>query len=278
MMQVKIKDTTPIYRSPQDTGVFIQWVVNNPPSANIEFKIERSVSPEGPFELVMDHIVSYYFFDRYRGVPAAGTGETRENLNFLSLVRTAYYRITAIANTGETSADITDVGSDLPPRLARLHRKMQRDLGVALKFNGVPTYLIKRLHWGIRCKKCFDLLTKKVTSSKCECCYGVGFEGGFASPVQIKMRFLAPNSDTQMSPQGWTDTTKIRVICLAYPNIDPGDVLVTKHSNQRYLVQQQSQTELRREIVHQALVISELGKDSIEYRLTVNKETVPVMY
>jgi hypothetical protein len=277
-MKINITDTTPIYRSPLDTGVFIQWNISSPPSANIEFKIERSVSPEGPFELVRDHVVSYYFFDRYRDVPAAGAGATRENLNFLSLVRTAYYRVTATASTGDIAIDVTDVGSDLPPRLARLHHKMQRDLGVALKFNGVPTYLLKRLHWGIRCKKCFDLLTKKVTSSKCESCYGVGFDGGFALPVQIKMRFLAPNSDTQMSPQGWTDTTKVRVICLEYPNIDPGDVLVTKHTNQRYLVQQQSQTELRRETVHQALVVSELSKDSIEYRITVNRETVPVMY
>lgn len=277
-MQIKITDMTPIYRSPLDTGVFIQWDISSPPSANLEFKIERSVSPEGPYELVRDHIVSYYFFDQYRDTPAAGAGETRENVNFLSLVRTIYYRVSATATTGETATVVTDLGTDLPPRLARLHRKMQRDLGVSLKFNGVPAYLLKRLHWGIRCKKCFDLLTKKVTASKCESCYGVGFDGGFAAPVQMKIRFLAPNSDTQMSPQGWTDTTKVRVICLAYPNIDPGDILVTKHANQRYLVQQQSQTELRREIVHQALVVSELSKDSIEHRLTVNRETVPVMY
>ena len=277
-MQIQITGTTPIYRSPLDTGVFIQWHLTNPPSADINFKVERSVSPEGPFEVVQDNIVSYYFFDRYRATPPAGAGETRENLNFLSLVRTVYYRISATAGTGESATSTADVGSDLPPKLARLHRKMQRDLGIGLKFNGVPTYLLKRLHWGIRCKKCFDLLTKKVTSSKCDTCYGVGFEKGYANPIQIKVRFLAPNSDTQMSPQGKTDTTKIRVICLEYPNIDPDDILVTKKTNQRYLVQQQSQTELRRETVHQALVISELSKDSIEYRITVNKETVPVMY
>lgn len=276
-MQIQVTDVTPIYRSPQDTGIFLQWNITNPLSANLTFKVERAGSPEGPFELIQDHIVTYYFFDRYRDVPAETEG-TRENLNFLSLTRTVYYRVTATANTGETSSDITDVGSDLPPRLARLHRKMQRDLGVALKFNGVPAFLLKRLHWGLRCKKCFDLLTKKVTASKCDTCYGVGFENGFSTPVQIRARFLAPNSDTQMSPQGWADTTKIRVICLAYPNIDPGDVLATKHSNVRYLVQQQSQTELRREIVHQALVVSELNKDSIEYRIAVNRETVPVMY
>jgi hypothetical protein len=277
-MELQVTDTTPLYRSPLDTGVFIQWNIRNPPSATIKFKVERSVGPEGPFELVQDNILSYYYFDNHRDDPSAPAGEVRENLNFLSLVRTVYYRVTGTASTGEVASDVTDVGSDLPPRLARLHHKMQRDLSVALKFNGVPTYLLKRLHWGIRCKKCFDLLTKKVTASKCDCCYGVGFENGYANPVQIKVRFLAPNSDTQMSPQGWSDTTKIRVICLEYPNIDPGDILVTKHTNQRYLVQQQSQTELRRETVHQAMVVSELGKDSIEYRITVNKETAPVMY
>jgi hypothetical protein len=277
-MLLSIKNGIPIYRTPEDTGVFLQWVIENPPSADIVFKIERAQSPEGPYELVADNIRSYFYYDRNRATPEAGIGEYRENLNFLSLVRTLYYRVTGTATTGDVAFGISDSGNDLPKRLALLHRKMQRDLSVALKFNGVDAYVLKRLHWGVRCKKCFDLLTKKVTSSKCTECYGTGFTNGFATPVQIKLRFLAPNSDTQMSPQGWTDTTRLRVICLQYPNIDPGDLLIDKISNRRYLVQQQSQTELRREIVHQALLISELSRDSIEYRLTVNTDHVPVMY
>lgn len=277
-MKLRITKLTPIYRSPEDNGIFLQWDVLEPPSASFTFLIERSVGPLGPYETVISGINTSHFFDNLRAVPFPATGETRENLNHLSLVRTLHYRVTATASTGETASVVRELDNNLPKRQLLLQRKMQRDLALTFKFNGVNVYVLKRLHWGIRCKVCFDLLTKKVTSSKCTACYGTGFDKGYATPVEIRGRFAAPNSSTDLTPQGLSDTDRIRFICLDYPRIDPGDVIVDKFQNQRFIVQQQSVTELMRNTVHQSIAVSELSKDSIEYRIVINTDVQPMVY
>jgi hypothetical protein len=138
--------------------------------------------------------------------------------------------------------------------------------------------VVKRKHWGIRCTKCFDKLTKKVTNSKCPVCYGTGIVDGYWNPVRIKARLGAPSSDTQTTPQGKSDITQLRVTCLPYPNIEPDDILVDIALNQRFIVKNQAQTEIKRETAHQILVISELSRDSIEYQIPVNKDHSPVIY
>ena len=277
-MRVLITRTVHVLRDPRDTGVFVQWNVSEPPSSDITFKLERAGGPEGPFNVVTDGIKGYYFYDRFLDGPAAPPGTVIENPNFLSIVRTYYYKVTATAANGDTDFHVLDLQTALPPRLARLQRKIQRDLAIGFKFNGTDTYILKRKHWGARCKACFDLLTKKVTSSKCNTCYGVGFEGGFEKPVLIRGRFCAPNSNTELTPHGLSDVTKLRFLCGDYPNIDPLDVLVDKRQNQRFIVQQQAQTELQRNMVHQSLVVSQLATDSVEYRIPVDTTISPVIY
>jgi len=277
-MDVLITRTIPVYRTPEDHGVFIQWTVTTAPSADIIFTLERAGSPTGPFDVILTNLTGYYFFDKFRTVPEPPLGATRENLNFLSLVRTIYYKITATASTGAVAFSINGVKTALPPRQERLERKIKRDLAVGFKFNGTSAYILKRKHWGVRCRKCFDVLTKKVTNSKCPVCFGTGFEGGYETPVLITGRFTAPNSNTDMTPQGLSDTTKMRFICADYPDIDPLDVIVDKYRNHRFIVQQQSETELRRNTIHQSMVISFLSTDSAEYQIPVNTDMVPVIY
>ncbi len=277
-MQVNIRKVTPLYRLPEDNGVYIQWDISKPPSADLTFTLERAGGPEGPYTQLITNLRSYQFFDDLRDLPLPTEGQTKENLNFLSLVRTVYYRVTAKATTGETASAISEIENFLPDRQRLLARKMQRDLALTFKFNGVDVYILKRKHWGVRCVRCFDKLTKKVTESKCPTCFGTGFEGGYETPVAIKGRFGAPNSSTDLVPQGKSDTNRLRFICLDYPRMDPDDIIVDKLQNQRFLVEKQSQTELRRNTVHQSLVVSELSHDSIEYRIAVNSDTSPMVY
>lgn len=277
-MRVTITRTVPVLRDPRDHGMFIQWDVHDAPSAEITFKLERAGAPEGPFDFVIEGLKGFHFFDKFRDVPAPPAGATRENLNYLSITRSYYYRVTATAGNGDVAQHVIDLQNTLSPRRARLQRKMLRDLSIGFKFNGTDTYVLKRKHWGLRCRKCFDVLTKKVTNSKCLVCYGVGIEGGFENPVLIRGRFCAPNSNTDLTPQGLSDVTKVRFLCSDYPNVDPLDILVDKKQNQRFIVQQQAQTELQRNTVHQSLVVSQLAQDSIEYRIPVNTDTAPVIY
>lgn len=280
-MDVQITRTTPIYRSAADTGIFLQWVVNNPPVTGIShFSIERSGSPEGPFEPVIEHLDSYHFFDNLRDQPAV-TDETleRENLNFLSLSRGIYYKVTAYPVSGDPVFGVRDTGATLSSKkITLLRRKMQRDITVGFKFNGIDFAVLKRRHWGIRCDECFDKLTKKTTRSKCESCYGTGFEGGYFAPVRIRGRIGVDSVQTDDAPQGKAEVNQARLTMLTIPKLEHADIIVDLGSNRRFFVQHQHATELQTVAVHQVLTISELSRDSIEYRIPANLEHSPAIY
>ena len=278
-MEVEITRTTPIYRSPESTGVFIQWVVKHPPVSGVgAARLERSGSPEGPFELVVDNINTYHYFDKFRDTPAPGLGLTRENLNFLSLAREVYYRLTVLGADGSSARVVREVGDELPKRQSLLKRKIQRDIRVGFKFNGVPIAVLKRKHWGIRCVDCFDLLTKRVTTSKCNTCFGTGFEGGYYEPVRISGRISVKNVQTDITVQGKADINQTQLTMLDFPILEDDDIVVHLNTNQRYIVKHVTRTELRTVPVHQKILLSELERSSVEYRLIVNKDHLPVIY
>jgi len=275
---VQITRTTPVYRNPQTTGVFVQWTVSNAPSTAILFKLERSGSPEGPFELVIDLLDSYHFFDDLRATPPPASTDIRENLNFLSLSRGVSYRVTATAGS-DTAEDVFTVGATAQSRkIALLNRKMQRDASVGFKFNGIALALLKRRHWGTRCTDCFDALTKTVTDSKCTTCYGTGITAGYFDPIRVRGRIGVKNVQTTMTQHGKSDRLQRSLTILAYPELEVDDIVVDIAQNERYTILARHSTELQTVAVHQNLILSDLTRDSIEYRIPVNVDHTPVIY
>lgn len=280
-MEVQITRTTPVYRSPDKTGVFVQWTIESPPVIGIaKFKLERSGSPEGPFELVIDNIDDFHFFDDLRAAPAPSLAtDTRENLNFLSLSRAVYYKVTVTDNDGTEDTTTRVVGPDnLSRKIMLLRRKAQRDLGISFKFNSIDLAILKRRHWGLRCRDCFDVLTKKVTVSKCDSCFGTGFENGYFTPVRVRGRIGVQNVQTSITPQGKADINQKRLTLLDYPVLEVDDVVVDVRQNERYIVRHRHATELQTVTVHQQLTVSNLARDSIEYRIPVNLDHSPLIY
>jgi hypothetical protein len=279
-MEVQITRTTPVYRSPEKTGIFVQWTVSSPPAAGIDkFKLERSGSPEGPFELVIDNIGDFHFFDDLRAAPVPADEDTRENLNFLSLSRAVYYRLTVTDADGNEDTQTRVVGPDnLSRKIMLLRRKAQRDLGVSFKFNSIDLAILKRRHWGLRCRDCFDVLTKKVTKSKCNTCYGTGFEDGYFTPVRVRGRIGVQNVVTNITPQGKSDVNQKRLTLLDYPELEVDDIVVDVRQNKRYIVKHRHATELQTVAVHQQLTVSELARDSVEHRIPVNLDHSPQIY
>lgn len=280
-MEVQITRTTPVYRTPKKTGIFVQWTVESPPTAGIaKFKLERSGSPEGPFELVIDNLDDFHFFDDLRATPAPTSAtDTRENLNFLSLSRAIYYKVTATDTAGAEVSQTHVVGpNNLSRKIMLLRRKAQRDLAISFKFNSIDLAVLKRRHWGLRCRDCFDVLTKKVTISKCDTCFGTGFENGYFTPVRIRGRIGVQNVQTNISPQGKVDVNQKRLTILDYPVLEVDDIVVAVRQNERYIVKHRHATELQTVTVHQQLTVSNLTRDSIEYRVPVNLDHSPLIY
>lgn len=279
-MEVQITRTTPVYRSPKDTGIFVQWNVESPPLAGIrKFKLERSGSPEGPYELVIDELTDFHFFDDLRTTPAAAEGDTRENLSFMSLSRAVYYRVTVTDVNDNEAETVRVVGPDnLSRKILLLRRKAQRDLSIGFKFNSRDLAILKRRHWGLRCRDCFDILTKRVTKSKCDSCFGTGFENGYFNPVRVRGRIGVQNVQTAITPQGKSDINQKRLTMLDYPEVEADDIVVDVLANDRYIIKHRHATEMQTVAVHQQLTVSELGRDSIEYQIPINLDHVPVIY
>ena len=143
---------------------------------------------------------------------------------------------------------------------------------------GVPLAILKRLHWGSRCTDCFDVVTKRVTKSKCNQCFSTGFTGGYHDPVRVSGRVSPRTVQTAIGPQGLNDTNTVQLIMLDYPSLEAEDVIVHVNTNQRYIVQAITRTELQTVPVHQEVVLSELARDNPVYRVLVNYDTAPVIY
>lgn len=155
-------------------------------------------------------------------------------------------------------------------RLRLLRRKILRDEYIRLRqLVGVEFLLLKRRHFGARCTKCYDPITREVTLSRCLMCYGTSFSGGYFAPVLILGAPQTSQVQTEISPQTKDDIRMQRIQFLDFPKIDEGDVLVQKAHNRRFLVKQRYYTSLKMVPVHQTITASELERQAIEYEVPV---------
>ena len=155
-------------------------------------------------------------------------------------------------------------------RIILLRRKILREQYVTLKkLNGVAVKVLKRKHFGVRCSDCSDELTRAIVQYTCTTCYGTGWEGGFFSPIDTYINFRPETVNKSTSQVGVTEVVKTSATMLYYPKVEKDDVIVELDTNKRWRVETSSQTELRRMILHQRVVISELSRDSVEYLVDI---------
>lgn len=259
-------------------GAFLQWDLLNPTeSGTYLFSVYRGASLNGPWEtLISDaaNIMSY--------VDRLSTTETMTvAANTLSLSRNMLYRVTATPPSGSVGRVevITSIEPKLAGRQRLLKRKMLRDEALMLrKLNGVEVAVLKRMHWGTRCTLCFDKYAKEVVRANCTACMGTGFLPGYHVPVMTLARRTVGPVQTAVTPQGKTDTAQTQITLLDAPVVEENDVLVFLRDNRRFLVKQQLQTELLTVSVHQKVMVSELARSSIEYRILVDPLRIPSLF
>lgn len=271
-MQVTITRTTPIYASPMTAGVFVQWIVTEPPTNTpLLFTLLRSGAPDGPFETVMANLTTPHFFDNHV--------ESADTVAQVSLQRVIYYTVIVTGGGSSARSSSVPVGDGLPKRQALLRKKIQRDIAVAFRVgSGIPLAILSRKQWGPKCTACFDRLTKSVTNAKCLVCFGTGFQGGYHEPVHVTARKGVTNVQVTTSPQGKTEVNQSELTILDYPRLAVDDVIVELRQDRRYVVRHVTRTELRGVPVHQRVVMSELARDSVEYRIPAQSGQTPTFY
>lgn len=260
-------------------GVFFQWDLHGVTEAGTyTFNVYRSGSSSGPWETLTAAAAN---ITSYSDVLETTATEDEEALNQLSLVRGVYYRVVAIPPSGEANKAeaISIVEPRLDGRQRLLKRKILRDESLMLrKLNGVEIAVLKRMHWGPRCPRCFDKFTKEVVRSNCTTCYGTSFQPGYFDPVITLGRRGTLPAAKQVTPQGVAEFRPTQVTLLDVPRIEPDDVLVFLKDNRRFIVKAMLQTELKTVGVHQKLEVSELARSSIEYRIPVDPTRIPPLF
>lgn len=281
--------------------VRLQWeLAEVSESGTFNYSVERSGSPGGPWTELVSLLTALTYDDDL----------STQEANTLSLARDIYYRIKATPPSGGVNAvyspiinldglvehEICDAEPGNPERpipqnqsepdpqrrttafprteggrMRLLKRKILRDRYIMLsKLNGIQYYLLKKRHFGTRCTDCYDPNTRSISSSNCGTCYGTSWEGGYYSPVEVLGRRVASETDSKISPQSKDDVNFTEIELLDFPRVDHGDVLIERAHNIRWFVRKRKIVSLKTILVHQNLVVSELPRTAVEYKIAVS--------
>ena len=199
--------------------------------------------------------------------------------NDLTLYERHFYRLTCKTPSGLILKDIVESGDQrVTEPLNRYFRKNQRDFRLSLKFNGTPLLVMKRRWWGVRCPRCFDLITKKVVRADCSACWGTGFTGGYWTPTSTYGRRTVNANNSAITPDQKMDSNGVRFWLPDFPTLERDDILISLKTQRRYRVDEQVDTELQLVGVHQILTCQEIPKDHLLYRMKVQPDTVEPLY
>lgn len=260
-------------------GVYLQWDLRDPTeSGSYLFDIYRSGSPGGPWEPLKIGVVDGFSFnDKMPPISIDGQGV----VNQLSLTRGIFYRVVVTPPSGvpNQAEVISPVEPTLDGHQRLLKRKILRDESIMFrKLNGVEVAVVKKMHWGPRCTKCWDKVTKTVTRANCATCFGTGFSPGYFAPIVTLGRRGTMPAAKQLTPQGVAEYRPTQVTLLDAPKVDPDDILVFLRDNKRFVVKVVLNTELKTVTVHQKLEVSELARSDISYRLVVDPSQAPPLF
>lgn len=274
---IRITKITPLYPK----RVFIQWDLEDPTeSGSYTFKVERSSSDAGPWELLIAGAQNIYnYIDDFDHQPAF-SDEGKPHLYGLSV--NPYYRVTVIPPSGCVNSAQTESHGfelELDPVARGLRRRLRYDEGIIFKrLNGVRLALLKRRTWGERCPDCYDSVTRATTKEQCLTCYGTSFVGGYMNPVIVWGRVntpKAPEAQFTDSPRTLREAATHVITLLDIPLLEDDDLIIETATNDRHIVRKQTRTELRRRSVHQQVTTSLMERGSVEYRIPVDLRAVP---
>lgn len=274
-LRIRIERTLPL--SPR--GVFLQWDLSDASATGTYlFDLFRSGSPEGPWTTLQSGAANIYnYADMFLTTPSSPY--LVEDLNQLSLVRGIYYKVTVTDPTGYITSAVSGVWPELSGMQRNIRRKIYRDETIMLrKLNGTKVAVLKRMHWGTRCTQCYDKYTRASTRGNCTTCYGTTFEPGYFAPVLTMARRSPLGIDVSVTEHGKTESSTGKVMLLDTPSVEPDDLLVFLQDNRRFIVNKVQPTEILLHTVHQSLVVTELARSGIEYRLTVDPLRVPALF
>jgi hypothetical protein len=256
----------PIFKDPLVRSFSLDWLeftweIENTTSDphNFDWYIERSESPEGPWDTIAGP-----FSDRYRFID--------NRVNLLDRWRQLYYRVRSELKSDTTEVTYSGVATlageaDLiAQEIQMLERTVWRE------FTGRKCYLFPVRTFGLYCPHCMDVGkggTYRQLRSNCPTCYDTGYAKGYMNPIELYIQFDPSPKSEQLQGTGETQQSNTTARMGNFPLVKPRDIIV-EPENRRWRVVQVSSTERLRAKVHHELTLHEIVKGDIEFDLTIN--------
>ena len=258
MISVSIDRVLPVYPE----FMHVQWSISDPDSVVQSIDVLRSGSPNGPFEILEQNLLTNQTF--YQDFDAAKHG----------LSKRVWYRIavtTQVQGGDPILSEPRTVQYAEQKHRLRLARKARHDLHITLsRLNGSRFIVLKKKRFGPRCDNCYNELTQDSMLSRCGSCWGTTYEGGYFDPVEVWGKIDPQVITPQFGVQGVSENNVTGLLIQDYPEVEHEDVIVEKQTNRRFKVVRKMKTESSGIIVHQDLQVSELARDAIEYSVPVS--------
>jgi len=219
--------------------------------SNYTFRVMRSLSPEGPFNPIIDLVDKFVYHDA--------------DVSLKNKYRKFFYIIRAF-ETADTDNYKDSSSAWLPekPDLEAAEIIRRNDLLLRKKVGALcEAYLIKT--YGQYCTNCFDYIKMRKRISNCPVCFNGGFVNGYFGPIATRVNF---NPSQKMIQQAGFELQPDNIAAWMsnYPLLSPKDIVI-ESGTKRWRVVQQSQTEKRRIPVHQMLQLKRVNHSDIEYEL-----------
>lgn len=232
-----------------DTGrLYISWEIGNTfeDVLDYDFRIQRSESPEGPWDTLTET-----FVDKYQFVDNRVDVMTRKH-------RQWFYRIEAVNRRTSESALFGPSHRSPRPDLIAIEQRRQAALMLRTVM-GRRAWLFPVRTFGQQCTSCYDPVTHQRAGAQCRECYGTTFSRGYMDPIEVWVQFEpTPKTSVTTDSERTEETPIARAHVAYYPEVKPNDLLV-EAENRRWEVASVEAPERLRAPVRQDLTLTELN-------------------
>lgn len=135
------------------------------------------------------------------------------------------------------------------------------------KFTGVRSIIFRKKNYGMRCTQCWNPSIEKVTQDHCPSCLGTSFEGGYFEGFETLFQFDQTPNEANLDYRGAIEANVIAAWTISFPDIEVFDLVLRVPDWRMFRVDKIMSTELQTVGVRQLLSLTELAKESIEFKL-----------
>lgn len=263
------------YIDPVDSAAeFVDMNVTITPDWNVSVQISWEPYSGGPAEKV-EYMV--YCAQSEAGPYTRITAQPIEDTFYLtdyaiqdSKIYEQYFIVECLYANGEKFKSWPSTPSQ---PLNRWHTLRYRDISrreriLLEKFVGIETRVFVPKHGTLRCKDCWDTFAKRVLNDHCETCYGTSYEGGYNRGMRMLLQYTSVDPQHQAGYQGSVEPVRISAWTTPIPIVPPHSILLRVPDRKAFRVEaHQGSTEYHTNMMRQSLIIDELAKGRVEYKL-----------